>query len=32
MIGIIKYSTDALECKAEDIFQNVEIKRQFAGK
>lgn len=32
MIGIIKYSTEALEGKVKDIFQRVEIKRQLNGK
>lgn len=32
MIGIIKYSTEALEGKVKDIFQRVEIKRQLVGE
>lgn len=32
MIGIIKYSTEALEGKVKDIFQRVEIKTQLAGR
>lgn len=32
MIGIIKYSTEALEGKVKDIFRRVEIKRQLVGE